>query len=97
MRTCKTQWTGFTGTDVSILPLDYLRLDLNELLSAVKLRHQHILPISQSGEGHTEPPRSPQMSVGWQLLQEGVLDYLKQAEPRVEDSQRLFPHLPRQI
>lgn len=69
---------------------------LNELLSAVELRHQHVLPISQSGEGHAELPRGPTVGVRRKLLQQGVLHRPQQTEGRVENSQRAFPGLPRQ-
>lgn len=69
--------------------------DLNELLSAVKLRHQNVLPISQSGEGHAELSRGPEVGVLGQRLQQGFLDSLQQAERRVENSQRVLSGLSR--
>lgn len=66
---------------------------LNEFLSAVKLRHQNALPISQPGEGHAELSRGPEVGVCWELLQQGVPHCVQQTEGRVENSQSVFSGL----
>lgn len=70
---------------------------LDEFISAVKLRHQNIFPISQSGEGHAQPPGGLQVSVSRKFLQQRVLHHPQQTERWVENTQRVFPRLSRHI
>lgn len=70
---------------------------LNELLSAVKLWHQNVLPVGQSGEGHAELPGGPKVGVRRKLLQQGVPHCPQQAEGRVENSQSVFSGLFRHV
>lgn len=70
---------------------------LNEFISAVKLRHQNIFSISQSGEGHAQPPGGLQVSVSRKFLQQRVLHDPQQTERWVENTQRVFPRLSRHI
>lgn len=72
-------------------------LYLDQLFSAVKLRHQHVPAVGQPGEGHAEPPGGPQVGVGRELLQEGVPEQPQQAEGRVENPQGACPRRPRQV
>ncbi len=66
---------------------------LNELLSAVELWHQNVLPVSQSCEGHAQLSRGPKVGVHRKLLQQGVLYCPQQTEGRVENSQSVFSGL----
>lgn len=82
-------WDQQTPTEAGLKDgLGSAPLYLSELLSAVKLGHQYVLPISQSGEGHAELPRGPEVGVHRKLLQQGLLHRPQQTEGRVENSQR---------
>lgn len=70
-----------------------LSSNLNELLSSVKLRHQHILSVRQPGEGHAEPPWRPQVGILRELLQQRLPHRLQHPEGRVENSQCVFSGL----
>lgn len=99
--------TGYSRTDHKTIYL-YFRIMvhflyqtpvfyLNEFISAVKLRHQNIFSISQSGKGHAQPPGGLQVSVSWKFLQQRVLHHPQQTERWVDNTQRVFPRLSRHI
>lgn len=70
---------------------------LNELLSALKLWHQDVLPVGQSGEWHTEASRGVDVGVFRKLLQQQVPHCPQQTEGRVEHAQRVSPGLFRRL
>lgn len=73
------------------MPHCYIYLD--ELLSAVELGHEDVLPVRDSGEGHVELPGGPDVGVFREAPQQRVLHQLHQVESRVQGPQSVPPAL----
>ncbi|TNN25763.1 hypothetical protein EYF80_064105 [Liparis tanakae] len=66
---------------------------LDQLLSAVELGHEDVLPVRDSGEGHVELPGGPDVGVFREAPQQRVLHQPHQVESRVQGPQSVPPAL----